>query len=135
MPKPKNKKVTNAKNKGREFGKRIRQLFVDAFDLKEEEARCPVGYEQGCDVKFLEEAQKRVGVYIECKNQAQISLGSWLTQAVKNTPKDGVPALIFHKQVGNQHKWVCLPLSHYLDIRGELFRGKEYAKKKYSTAP
>ena len=117
MAKKKNSKVTNAKNRGREFGKRIRQLFVDTFCLKEEEARCPVGYEQGCDVKFLEEAQEKVGVYIECKNQAQISLGPWLEQALKNTPKDGVPALIFHKQVGNKHNWVCVPLEHYLEIR------------------
>ena len=120
MAKKKNSKVTNAKSRGREFGKRIRQLFIDVFGLSEEEARCPVGYEQGCDVKFLTEAQEKVGLYIECKNQAQISLGSWLTQAFKNTPKGGVPALIFHKQVSDQHNWICVPLEHYLQLREKI---------------
>jgi hypothetical protein len=119
--KPRNNKVTNAKNKGREFAKKIRAMFIETFGLDEEEARCAVGYEQGCDVKFLSAAQEKIGLYIEAKNQKQISLGPWLNQTLANTPKGGVPALVYHKPVqGNKRVWITVPIEHYLELRKKI---------------
>jgi hypothetical protein len=134
-PKKRNVKVTNSKNRGREFTKRIRALFIECFGLEEDDIRIATGYEQGCDIKYNNKAARaKLGISTECKNQKQISLGSWLTQAITNTEEGTVPFLVFHKPVSSRrdipgekviHNFAVMPLSHYLELREKLLKYEE----------
>ncbi len=131
MSKTRNKEVSNRKSKGRRLQNTIRDLFKEAFILSDDDIRCAIGYEKGCDIKLSERAQKIVCLSLECKNQMNLSLWAVLKQAKDNIVGETCPALVFHRPIqGNSDIWITVPIEHYLDIRRRLFMLEDYCEDK-----
>lgn len=108
----------NAINKGRAFQKRVLALFQETFGLNNEQAWTPFGSQPGPDLIFTREAQERVGLTIECKNQRRIGILAALEQVKANLYTNTLPAVVFHvSKPGEKTNWITVPLDHYLELR------------------
>lgn len=91
-------KISSAKNKGRRFQSWVRDEFKRIFGLTDDEIRCAIGSENGCDVK-IDSRREDVPYAIECKNVERLNLWSAWSQAVLNS-FDRTPLLVVKRNRG-----------------------------------
>lgn len=118
--------VRSAISKGRNFQKRIKELFQLVFCLDDDACRTAIGCETGMDIKFSRVAQETVGLAIECKNQKNMNIWSAIEQAKRNCPAGVTEAVIFKRgELGAHKTYICVPLEHYLNLRRSLLLQEE----------
>lgn len=106
--------------KGRDFQRRLLEIFKEVFNLSSDDARTPVGSEAGPDLIFCNEAtREKVGrLNVEAKNVKSLNLWSALDQCKKRLKKDEVPLLLVHRSIsGNKDVWAVCPIEHYMDLQ------------------
>ena len=85
-----------AKNKGREWQNKIRDLLREKYEgqLEEDDITSTLMGESGCDIKLSPAARKHIPWSIEAKRQEKISLYAWWNQAKANCTPGTKPAII-----------------------------------------
>lgn len=87
-------KPASAKNKGREFQKKVVQLLLETFpELAKDDITSRSMGAPGEDILLSPKARMRIPFSIECKHRASIAIYAWLEQRLGET----YPPIVFAK--------------------------------------
>ena len=105
-----------AKNKGREWQNKIRDLLREKYEdqLEPDDITSTLMGESGCDIKLSPAARKLFPFSVEAKRQEKISLHAWWNQAKENC-KEGTSPVIITKQ-NRKEPLVILSLEDFMKL-------------------
>ena len=105
-----------AKNKGREWQNKIRDLLREKFEgkLEEDDITTAVMGESGVDIQLSPAARKLCPWSIEAKRQEKVSLYAWWEQAKANCTKGTKPAIILKSN--RKDPLVVMSLDDFMEL-------------------
>lgn len=107
-------KTSSKKAKGHRLEKLVRQRLLHHFPLTEDDIRITVSGETGEDLKLSKRAQDILGIKIECKNRAKLSVYTFYEQAQKH-PGDNLEPVVIVKM--NRRKPLAIvDLEYFLQL-------------------
>lgn len=114
-----NTKVRTGKAKGRRLQKRIAQYISDLTGVpcgKDEDIEAREMGQAGVDVKLYGKARKLFPFGVECKNQENWSIGSYIDQAREYASKDKFPYWLLFVAKNHFPAIVVFPLKYKFEI-------------------
>ena len=105
-----------AKNKGREWQNKIRDLLREKYEdqLEPDDITSTLMGESGCDIKLSPAARKLFPWSIEAKRQEKVSLYAWWDQAKTNCKEGTKPAIILKSN--RKDPLVVMSLEDFIDL-------------------
>ncbi|MCK9430604.1 MAG: hypothetical protein M0R17_11450 [Candidatus Omnitrophica bacterium] len=108
------------KAKGRKLQQTTRDLIRETFinELEPDDVQSIGMGQQGMDIQLSPAAQKLFPFAIECKNQEKVNVMNAIEQAISNTKKGMIPAVVFKKN--GIKPWITIPFDVFMEIIGKV---------------
>lgn len=116
------------KAKGRQLQNWVADEIRKLTGLPKTDIKPAIMGETGMDIKLSQEARKRFGFAVECKNQEKLNIWKALEQAEFCAKEEGLKPLLFFKRK-NTNYYVSLQAKDFFELLYQLKRLKDKKEK------
>jgi citrate lyase gamma subunit len=107
--------TSSKKAKGKKLQNTVAEAIRTTFNLSDKDVTSTIMGDSGIDIKLSEEARKKFGYAIECKNLARIAIYKHWAQAKANAEKEKLEPLLVIKQ-NRSEPLVVLTLEKFMEL-------------------
>ena len=103
------------KAKGKKLQNLVAEKIIEVYSLSDKDVTSTIMGDSGIDIKLSEEARKKFGWAVECKNLARIAIYKHWEQAKANAEKEKLDPLLIIKQ-NRSEPLVVLSLDKFMEL-------------------